>query len=48
MSICPQSGATGLERLMQLKYYVALKWQITINLGLDAAKNTQCIKKRFK
>ncbi len=43
VSICPQSGARGLERLIQLKYYVVLKRQITISLGFNAAKNTHRI-----
>ncbi len=46
VSICPWSGARGLERLIQLKYYVVLKRQITINLGLNAAKNMHYIKKK--
>ncbi len=49
MSICPWSGAKRLERLIQLKYYVVLKRQITINnLGLNTAKNSHRIKKSFK
>ncbi len=40
MSITPQSGARGLERLMLLKYIIVLKLKITLNLGLNAAKNT--------
>ncbi len=45
MSIYPQSGDRGLERLIWLKYYIALNWRITFNLGLNAAKNTHPIKK---
>ncbi len=48
MSISPQSGAGGLERLTWLKYYIVLKLQITFNLGLNAAKNTHYIEKSFK
>ncbi len=44
----PPSGARGHERLIQLKYYVVLKWQITINLELNAAKNTHRIKKKLQ
>ncbi len=29
MSVSPQSGAGGCERLIWLKYYIVLKWQIT-------------------
>ncbi len=44
MSISPWSGARGLERLMWLKYYFALKWQNIFNSGLNVAKNTHQIK----
>ncbi len=37
----------GLERLKWLKYDIALKWQITFNLWLNAAKNTHYIKKAY-
>ncbi len=40
VSIRPWSGARELEGLIQLKYYVVVKRQITINLGLNATKNT--------
>ncbi len=40
-----QSGATGLERLIWLKYYIVLKRQISFNLELDPVKNTHYIKK---
>ncbi len=45
MSISPKSGARGLERLIQLKYNVVLKRQITINLGLNTAKSSIALKK---
>ncbi len=44
----PPEWSWGLERLIQLKYYVVLKRQITINLGFNIAKNTQRIKKSIK
>ncbi len=47
MSISPRSGARGLKRLIWLKYYIVLKWQITFNLGLNADKNP-IIKNSFK
>ncbi len=40
MYIYTQSGAKELERLIWLKYYIVLKWQVTFNLGLIADKNT--------
>ncbi len=46
--ICPWRGARGVEKLIQLKYYVVLKRRITINLGLNAAKNTHHIKKSLQ
>ncbi len=45
MSISPRSGARLLERLMWLKYYNVQKRQIIFTLGLNAAKNTDFIKK---
>ncbi len=48
MSISPCSGARGLERFTLLKYYIVQKWQITFNLGLNAAENTCHIQKSFK
>ncbi len=44
----PLGGARGLERLRQLKYYVVLKLQITINLGLNAARNAHHIEKTLQ
>ncbi len=46
MSICPLCGAGGLKRLVWLKYYIIPKWQITFNLGPNAAKNTHYIEKK--
>ncbi len=45
MSISPQGGGRGLERLIWLKYYFVLKWKNTFNLGLKEAKNTHKSKK---
>ncbi len=44
MSISPRSGARGLQRLICLKYYNALKWEMRFALGLNAAKNSDYIK----
>ncbi len=44
----PQSGARGLERFASSKYYSERKQLITLYLGLNAAKITHRIKKRFK
>ncbi len=41
MSIFPQSGARGFERLIWLKYYILLTLQITFNLALNADKNIE-------
>ncbi len=41
ISVSPQSGARGCEGLIQLKYYIVLKRQITFNLGLNTDKNTE-------
>ncbi len=40
-----QSGARELERLMWLKHYNVLKWQIAFILGLNADKNTDSMEK---
>ncbi len=48
MSLYPQSGAKGLERLASSKYYYVQKRQVIINLGLKAAKNMHHMKKSFK
>ncbi len=48
MSISSWSEARAIERLIYLKYYFLLKRQNTFNLGLNAAKNTHQIKKKFK
>ncbi len=45
VSIFPRSGATRLERLIWLKYYNVQKRQIIFTLGLNAAKNTDFMKK---
>ncbi len=45
MSISPQSKDRRLERLIWLKYYNLQKRQIIFTLGLNAAKNTDCMKK---
>ncbi len=47
MSIFPRSKASGLKRLIWMKYNVQ-KWQITFTLGLNAAKNTDYMEKSFK
>ncbi len=47
MSISHQSGARGLESLRCLKYYV-LKRINRLTLGLNAAKNTDYMKKSLK
>ncbi len=44
MSISSRSGARGLERTW-LKYYNIQKQQITLSLGLNAAKNTDYMEK---
>ncbi len=43
----PWSGARGLERLIWLKYYIALKRQITFNFWLNTAKNMHYIKEIY-
>ncbi len=48
MSIFPRSGARVLKGLKWLKYYNLQKRQITFTLGLNAAKNTDYMEKRFK
>ncbi len=45
MSTSPGSGARGLQRLICLKYYDVLKLEIRSTLGLNAAKNTDYMKK---
>ncbi len=39
MSISPQSGARGLDRLRWLKYNTVMQRQNTFNLRFNAAKN---------
>ncbi len=41
LSICPWSGAIGLERLTWLKYYDLVKRQITFTFGLNAAESNE-------
>ncbi len=48
MSISPGSEARGLQRSVYLKSYNVQKWNIRFILGLNDAKNTQCIKKSLK
>ncbi len=48
MSIYPRSGTRELQRFICLKYYNALKWLSTFTVGLNAAENTDYIKKFFK
>ncbi len=50
MSISPRSGARGFERLTlpYLKYYNVLKWERRFTLGVNDAKNTDYLKKRFE
>ncbi len=36
-----ECGASSLERLVWLKYYILLKWQVTFNLGLNTNKTTE-------
>ncbi len=47
MSISLQSGAMKLESLTYLKYNV-LKWKNRLTLGISAAKNTDCMKKKLE
>ncbi len=42
----PPSRATGLERLSCLKYYNVLKRENRSTLGLNAAKNSDYMKKK--
>ncbi len=48
LSIFPGSAARELQRLIYLKYCYVLKWESRFTIGLNAAKNTDYIKKRFK
>ncbi len=45
MSISPQSGASGLERLVWLESYAVRKQQNIFNVGLNAAKN-MCLSRK--
>ncbi len=48
MSISPESGGKGLEKLIWLKYDIVRKWQNTFNLGLNIAKNMHHTKRSVK
>ncbi len=48
MSISAQSGAWGRGRLPYLKYYNVPKQENRFTLRLNAAKNTDYMKKSFK
>ncbi len=45
MPISPQSGALRLQILPCMKYYNVLKWKNRLTLRLNAAKNTDYMKK---
>ncbi len=45
MSISPKSGATVLKKLPSLKYYNVLKLENRLTLWLNAAKNSDYMKK---
>ncbi len=46
--ISPRSGARGYQKLQFLKYYNVLEWESGFTLGMDAANNTNYIKKSLK
>ncbi len=48
ISISPRSGDRGLQRSVCLKSYNVQKLEISFTLGLNAAKNTHFMKKKFK
>ncbi len=48
MSISLQSGAMGLQRLIYFNYFNVLKWKSRFSLELNAAKNMDYMRKRFK
>ncbi len=48
MSISAQSEARGLESLPRSKYFNILKQKNRLTLGLNAAKNTDCMKRSVK
>ncbi len=48
MSISPTNGARGHKGLIWIKYYYVQKRKITSTLGLNVAKNTVYMEKRFK
>ncbi len=45
MPISPQSGCRQLERLPCSKYYNVQIWENRLTLGLNAAKNSDYMKK---
>ncbi len=48
MSISPKSGAGKLQTLICLKYYNLLKLESRFTLWLNAAKNTDYMKKKLQ
>ncbi len=44
-STFPKSGSRGFRILLFLKYYNALEWKSKSSVGLNAAKNTDFMKK---
>ncbi len=45
MSVSFQSRTRGIEKLIQLKYDIVLKWENTFNLGFNTTTNTHHTKK---
>ncbi len=43
LSVSSQSGARGCGRLIWLKYYIALKWQITFRCKLVCVNAYTCV-----
>ncbi len=48
MPISIRNGAMGLQRLICLRYYNVLKWEIRFTLGLNADKNADYKKNSFE
>ncbi len=48
ISITIKSGASGLQKLIGLKYYNVLEWESGVILGLNTAKSTRYTRKCFK
>ncbi len=44
----PQKWSQGAPKIACLKYYNVLEWESRFTLGLNAAKNTDYIKKCFE